>query len=173
MGTIKSRLLLSYAKNRQETNPDLAREFQETVKAIRDIRTSLQFLEGEIDDIRLHLMGLEGNGTELYFNAYQKLFPDELEFENRNRRPPKDIVNAALSYGYAILNARVILATLISGMDPHGGFLHVDRSGRPFQPIAARPCSSTRCSCSPLRPARTNQTLMSLPFAVTYIKCCL
>ena len=49
----------------------------------------------------------------------------------RNRRPPRDPVNAMLSFGYALLAKETTVALLSEGLDPHWGFLHRPRHGRP------------------------------------------
>lgn len=52
-------------------------------------------------------------------------------FEGRNRRPPKDPVNAMLSFAYAVLVKDVTLALQSVGFDPMLGFLHQVRYGKP------------------------------------------
>jgi CRISPR-associated protein Cas1 len=49
------------------------------------------------------LMGVEGAAARAYFGALGVMMPEGLRFEGRSRQPPLDVVNAALSYGYAIL----------------------------------------------------------------------
>jgi len=53
------------------------------------------------------------------------------EFATRTKRPPKDPVNAVLSYGYVIVTAE--LQSLLDGIgfDPYLGFYHQIRYGRP------------------------------------------
>ncbi len=86
------------------------------------------------------LLGIEGLAARLYFEAFgQMLSPRSgrvdavaaFSFEHRNRRPPRDPVNALLSLAYALLvkDSRVALATV--GFDPTVGFLHKPRPGRP------------------------------------------
>ena len=48
-------------------------------------------------------MGFEGIGSKAYFSAFKKALKQELGFFERNRRPPKDPVNAMLSFGYHIV----------------------------------------------------------------------
>lgn len=52
-------------------------------------------------------------------------------FTNRNKRPPKDPVNAVLSYLYAVLAKDVFVSLLAVGFDPYLGFYHRPRYGRP------------------------------------------
>lgn len=54
-----------------------------------------------------------------------------MEWENRETRGAQDPVNSALNYGYKILYTHVQRAVVLAGLDPYGGFLHVDRPGKP------------------------------------------
>ncbi|TWI65761.1 CRISPR-associated protein Cas1 [Desulfobotulus alkaliphilus] len=79
------------------------------------------------------LLGIEGQAAALYFSAFSGMLREEtgFSFENRNRRPPKDPVNALLSFGYSILT-RTWLSTLQNvGFDPFLGFYHQPRANRP------------------------------------------
>lgn len=51
-----------------------------------------------------NLRGIEGSGSAAYFSAFGHLFKvSEFRFEKRTRRPPRDPVNALLSFGYTLL----------------------------------------------------------------------
>lgn len=76
------------------------------------------------------LRGVEGAGAAAYFEGYGDLLPERLKFSTRNRRPPKDPVNAALSLGYTLLHAEAVLALYSSGFDPFIGFYHALDFGR-------------------------------------------
>ena len=52
-------------------------------------------------------------------------------FENRNRRPPRDPINALLSFVYAILTKELTITLYACGFDPMLGFYHRPRYGRP------------------------------------------
>ena len=56
---------------------------------------------------------------------------EAFELEGRNRRPPRDPVNAALSLAYSLLTKDCVLAVAAVGLDPLLGFLHQPRYGRP------------------------------------------
>ncbi|MBN1381233.1 MAG: type I-C CRISPR-associated endonuclease Cas1 [Deltaproteobacteria bacterium] len=80
------------------------------------------------------LRGCEGDAAHIYFNVFDHLIvaqKDNFSFEERNRRPPLDNVNALLSFIYTILMHDVRSALESVGLDPAVGFLHRDRSGRP------------------------------------------
>ena len=53
------------------------------------------------------------------------------DFERRNRRPPRDPVNALLSFGYALLTKECTVSLVSEGLDPWWGFYHRPRHGRP------------------------------------------
>jgi len=81
------------------------------------------------------LRGFEGSVGALYFSAFGSLIskdiPESLSFSHRNRRPPRDRVNALLGYGYGILLKDVVQAINIVGLDPAFGFYHQPRSSAP------------------------------------------
>jgi CRISPR-associated protein Cas1 len=82
------------------------------------------------------LLGLEGSLAAHYFGAFGQAlkprdFESEWDFKNRNRRPPKDPVNALLSFGYAILAKECTVALMSEGLDPWWGLFHQPRHGRP------------------------------------------
>jgi len=94
------------------------------------------------------LLGIEGAAAEAYFSRLDYVLKGDqgFSFQNRNKRPPLDPVNAVLSYLYGIL-AKDLFATLLAvGFDPYLGFYHQPRYGRPalaldmmeeFRPIIA------------------------------------
>ncbi len=77
-----------------------------------------------------NLMGLEGLGGRVYFQMLRQVFPPEVGFNGRKRRPPPDPANALLSLGYSLLGTE--LGGLLEGLafDPHLGFLHGVSYGR-------------------------------------------
>lgn len=92
----------------------------------------IQGLQGVIDGDRLR--GIEGDGTRRYFKglalALEPAGPVG-RFENRTRRPPRDPVNALLSFLYGVSLGEVVGALDAVGLDPQIGFLHGLRPGRP------------------------------------------
>jgi CRISP-associated protein Cas1 len=82
------------------------------------------------------LLGIEGTAARLYFSRFGSLLKTlgdsgEFAFEERNRRPPRDPVNALLSFVYALLVKDVTAATLAAGLDPYVGVYHRPGFGRP------------------------------------------
>ncbi|RRD90079.1 type I-C CRISPR-associated endonuclease Cas1c [Conchiformibius steedae] len=76
--------------------------------------------------------GIEGDAAARYFGVFRYLLADNcgFSFDGRNRRPPRDAVNALLSFLYSILGKDISGALQGVGLDPQVGFLHADRPGR-------------------------------------------
>jgi CRISPR-associated protein Cas1 len=99
------------------------------------------------------LLGIEGTAAREYFGSFARMFkPDDdetappFEFESRNRRPPRDPVNALLSFLYSMLVKDMVVTLVGVGFDPYLGFYHQPRYGRPalaldlmeeFRPLVA------------------------------------
>lgn len=81
------------------------------------------------------LRGVEGEAARTYFSVFSCLIRPDLRIDfalnGRNRRPPRDPINALLSFLYTLLihDCRAALETV--GLDPQVGFLHALRPGRP------------------------------------------
>jgi hypothetical protein len=54
-----------------------------------------------------------------------------MRFTGRSRQPPADVINAALSYGYAIVLGEAVSALCAAGLDPAIGLLHAEQDRRP------------------------------------------
>ena len=79
------------------------------------------------------LRGIEGDAARHYFSIFDELILKQKEdfyMESRNKRPPKDFLNALLSFLYTMLAHDVQSALETVGLDPYVGFLHKDRPGR-------------------------------------------
>ncbi|MCX7429122.1 MAG: CRISPR-associated endonuclease Cas1 [Planctomycetia bacterium] len=81
----------------------------------------------------LTLLGLEGTAAVTYFAGLASLFKGDVDFhlDGRNRRPPRDPVNALLSFVYALLVKELTVTLFAVGFDPMLGFYHRPRYGRP------------------------------------------
>ncbi len=108
------------------TRRDSAEQVSAAVEAIKLAAQDAKQAE-DIDE----LMGHEGIAAKRYFEALESLLPEELGFRGRNKRPPLDVVNSALSYGYAILLGECVSALMAVGLDPAFAFLHKEATDRP------------------------------------------
>lgn len=81
------------------------------------------------------LRGIEGMAANHYFSLFKHLLKSPREgrwgFYDRNYYPPKDPINALLSFGYTILLNEVTAACQQIGLDPYLGCLHAINYGRP------------------------------------------
>jgi CRISPR-associated protein Cas1 len=109
--------------------------------------------EAERVDALPSLLGIEGIAARTYFQNFAGMLKvgsghsaDELgakeaatesgsllsfDFEGRNRRPPRDPVNALLSLGYSLLTKDLTITCASVGLDPYLGYYHQPRFGRP------------------------------------------
>ena len=76
------------------------------------------------------MMGIEGQVSRAWFQGLAACLPAEWQFAGRNRRPPRDPLNALLSLGYTLALADIRQMILVEGMDPAFGFLHQPYPGR-------------------------------------------
>ena len=103
-----------------------------------EISAASRQMQGQLERVRQtgsleELRGVEGVASAAYFGAFDQLILNQKEdfrFSGRNRRPPLDRVNAALSMAYTLLSHDCASALESVGLDAYVGFLHRDRPGR-------------------------------------------
>ena len=96
------------------------------------------------------LLGIEGTAARRYFSEFSGMFKGEavgdFDLDGRNRRPPRDPVNALLSFCYSLLTKELTIAVRAVGLDGMLGFYHQPHFGRPslaldlmeeFRPVLA------------------------------------
>ena len=99
------------------------------------------------------IMGIEGACSNAYFDALSACVPADVTFDGRSRRPPRDLPNAALSYGYAILLSECVGALHAAGLEPSLGVAHAPTDKRPSLALDLM---------EQFRPLLVDQTLMAL-----------
>jgi CRISPR-associated protein Cas1 len=113
------------------------------------------------------VLGMEGQGAALYFGEFNRFLKQPptgrgFDFTTRNRRPPRDPVNALLSFAYAMLTKDCFAAVCAVGFDPYKGFFHAGRHGKPslaldlmeeFRPVIADSVVLTLINNEQLTPA--------------------
>jgi CRISP-associated protein Cas1 len=95
------------------------------------------------------LLGIEGTAARVYFGDFAGMLKVDCElssaaagealaqtrpafdFRGRNRRPPRDPVNAMLSLAYSLLTKDCLIAATTVGLDPYLGFYHQVKPGKP------------------------------------------
>ena len=115
------RLLESAQAQRPEVRKPLHDALAILRSLIPNLKTALE---------RDTVLGLEGAGAAAHYAALTALFPPSLKFTGRNRRPPRDPVNACLSLGYTLLHFEAVRAAYGAGLDPLLGFYHEPAYGR-------------------------------------------
>lgn len=113
----------SIVAGKVENHRQVALRRQRRVKdeKVADSLAALRTLQPDIEACMSleSLRGYEGLAAARWFAAFGRLLTSKnFSFEGRNRYPPKDPVNACLSYGYALLLSRVEHAVLAAGLDP-------------------------------------------------------
>ncbi|WP_308763831.1 type I-C CRISPR-associated endonuclease Cas1c [uncultured Bacteroides sp.] len=101
----------------------------ESVSMHLDLAKRRIFSANSIDELR----GIEGEAASTYFSVFSQLIlqqRDKFPFRKRNKRPPRDAVNAMLSFVYTLIANEMSSALESVGLDPYVGFLHVLRPGR-------------------------------------------
>jgi CRISPR-associated protein Cas1 len=105
---------------------DVRRELFAALERLVDVQMKLEQDASTIETLR----GLEGAAARAYFKGLAAVFPPALGFHGRNRRPPRDPVNACLSLGYTMLHFDAVHAAHCAGLDPLIGFYHRPSFGR-------------------------------------------
>lgn len=120
------------AKRRKETDSSAADKIYAAREVVQGKLADLETLDaGNIDEVRDTIMGIEGSASVIYWSAISQVVPEEFGFMERSGRYATDPVNALLNYGYGVLEGETWRAVHFAGLDPYGGFLHVDRPGKP------------------------------------------
>ena len=117
---------------------NILRRYERDYGSNDDVASAVQKLEVRKRDLQRvqdlnQLRGIEGDAASVYFDVFPYLILNQkldFPFNGRNRRPPKDAVNAMLSFVYTLIANDVAAALETVGLDPYVGFLHALRPGR-------------------------------------------
>lgn len=115
--------------SREAGDPDDASRLEETGRWLAGALSRLESAQ-DLDQIR----GIEGDAARAYFGIFDRMVKEDREafsLDGRSRRPPRDRMNALLSFLYALLLSDCVAAAEGVGLDPQVGFLHALRPGRP------------------------------------------
>ncbi len=105
--------------------PDLRRHWHPASQRLQQLRIQLAG-ENKLEAMR----GIEGVAAAAWYGVLKHALPAGLGFESRQRRPPPDPVNAALSLGYTLLFSDAVRMLHAHGLDPWLGYLHEPAHGR-------------------------------------------
>ena len=87
----------------------------ENLKTVKDIQT---------------LMGIEGRIRKIYYKSFNEIFKNKFTFDKREKRPPKDPINALISFGNSVMYTNVLKEIYKTQLDPTISFLHEPSSKR-------------------------------------------
>ena len=119
-GALKN--ILRVLKYYQSRNKDVA-------MSIANIKKFLPNLKDCHDT--LSLMAIEGNARGYYYQAFDRIIEqEEFKFETRTRRPPRNNLNALISFGNMMLYNLCLSETYRTHLDPRIGFLHATNMRR-------------------------------------------
>jgi CRISPR-associated protein Cas1 len=109
-------------------------EDRDLLRSAADAHAHLLRELGHTPDDPNVIRGIEGRAAAVHFSAFARHLRPALRetfpFDGRNRRPPRDPINALLSFLYALLRHDCVSALTAVGLDPFVGYLHTDRAGR-------------------------------------------
>lgn len=117
---------IEFLKRLRKTRPHRSAEITSYIEKLQNTASGLDSLKGTIEECRGTIMGIEGSGGRIYFEALSSLMPKRFKFNGRSRNPAKDEFNAMLNYAYGVLYSMVEKACIIAGLDPYVGFIHTD-----------------------------------------------
>jgi len=93
---------------------------RQAAQAVADLRARAEAGVPSLEALR----GVEGAGARAYYQVFGRLLSGPFTFDGRHRQPPRDPVNALLSYGYCVLTRDMAARLELTGADPYLGFLH-------------------------------------------------
>jgi len=109
-----------------KTRPEKELKIKEYVTKLQELKTKLSEVTGTLEEKRFNILGYEGTGGRIYFEALSFIVPERFEFEGRSRNPAKDEFNCLLNYAYGVLYSLVEKGCILAGLDPYVGFIHTD-----------------------------------------------
>lgn len=121
-GKIKNQISFMQRIARKNNDPTLERTITDAHRNEKRLEES-----NSIDSIR----GYEGYGSKLFFSVFKyNIIPEWAVFNGRTMHPPKDVVNAVMSFLYTLLNFRIDSFIVLEGLDPYVGYLHTIDYGK-------------------------------------------
>ena len=95
-------------------------------KSLDDYIKEIEYLRKQIDfckDVQ-ELMGIEGNIRKTYYNSWQNIINQKIEFEKRVKNPPDNAINSLISYTNTLVYTRVLSEIYKTQLNPTISYLH-------------------------------------------------
>ncbi|PKK39968.1 CRISPR-associated protein Cas1 [Clostridiaceae bacterium JG1575] len=135
LGVAKN-LILAKILNARQNLLRFKRDHSDKITSFSELQNTIIQMKSSADSVckasnDQMLLGIEGDAAKAYFSVFNHLiFSPDFSFGGRSKRPPKDEVNALLSFFYVLLSHDCKAALETVGLDPQVGFYHKDRPGR-------------------------------------------
>lgn len=101
------------------------RDLNEEMSMIKVLINSISYVE-TIEE----LMGFEGNIHKIYYQTWNKIINQEIDFEKRVKRPPDNMINTMISYINSLVYTTVLAEIYKTQLDPTISYLHEPGTGR-------------------------------------------
>lgn len=113
-GAMKNCLKIMKYYNRRE------KDIGECIQQLEELGLQIE----EQKDIE-PLMSVEGKIKKEYYRAFNTIIDNpEFKFETRSKRPPKDYINALISFANSMIYTAVLSEIYQTHLDPRIGYLH-------------------------------------------------
>lgn len=103
---------LSYYNNRGKD----VKEYMNQIEALRKQIKKCKDVE--------ELMGIEGNIRKTYYDSWNKIINQDIEFEKRVKNPPDNAINSLISYVNTLVYTRVLSEIYKTQLNPTISYLH-------------------------------------------------
>lgn len=111
--------ILKYYKRRDK---DLSKEIAEIERLLEQLPDQKTVNES---------MAIEGQIKQTYYGAFSTIIDNpDFSFSKRSRRPPKDYINALISFANSIIYTAVLSEIYKTHLDPRIGYLHTSNFRR-------------------------------------------
>lgn len=124
-------VLLYFGKYLKKSDPAAAEKLKTAVDELDAAAKAVEQAALVKREWRNALMGVEGAAAQTYWTALRTAGLLSPTFAEREGRGSCEITNAALNYGYTILQSYIWSALENAGFELYAGFLHAPRPGKP------------------------------------------
>lgn len=115
-GKIRNQITFMQRIGRKKDDFDIDKSVREAQKTLADALSC-----GSVDSLR----GYEGYSSRVFFSVFKRnIQPEWAIFNGRSMHPPRDTVNALMSFLYTLLLYRIDALVEMEGLDPYVGYLH-------------------------------------------------
>ena len=94
-------------------------ELREEIERVNLFLNELEW-QNEISQI----MAIEGNVWDVYYQSFNKIFPEEFHFDKRTKRPPENMINCLISFGNSLVYSTVLTEIYNTQLNPTISYLH-------------------------------------------------